>query len=105
MLDGVPITSEKTAPYFKKAAASEYWNRSDLLAAASLYTKTYKPSVKPQTNKPNFAPTFTFRVTAAAKEDVRQVLEGRFSYSRATLFPDVGALAAHLRLSISELVD
>ena len=104
MLDGVPITSQKTAPYFKKAAASEYWNRADLLAAASMYTKTNKPTVKPRSNKPNFAPTFTYRISPGAKREIREVLESRFSYSRATLYPDIGALAGYLRDNLTHLV-
>lgn len=104
ILDGVPITSQKTAPYFKKAAASEYWNRADLLAASSMYTKTNRPGSKPRSNKPNFAPTFTYRISAKAKAEIREVLETRFSYSRATLFPDIGALAQYLRDNLGELM-
>jgi hypothetical protein len=104
ILDGVPITLKEKAPYFKKNVTSEYWNRSDLLAAASIYTKTSKPTAKPRPNKQNFAPTFTYRISPDAKREIREVLESRFSYSRATLFPDIGALADYLKSNFDQLI-
>ncbi|SMH47172.1 FRG domain-containing protein [Rathayibacter oskolensis] len=53
LLDGVPMMSAKIAPYFKIDSRSVYWKKADLLAAASLYLKTAKPSRKAQINSKN----------------------------------------------------
>jgi hypothetical protein len=104
VLDGVPMTSARTAPYFKRDSSSEYWRKPDLLASASIYAKTAKATRSPQPNQPNFAPTFTFRITAEAKAEVRRVLEQRFSYSAATLYPDMAALGGFLRDNLAALM-
>lgn len=96
LLDGVPITSKGTAPYFR-SESSKYWRRADLLAASSVYAKMYSTDKKPPTNKLGLAPTFSFRITAEAKAEIRATMESRFGYSRATIYPDVSALADHLK--------
>lgn len=106
LLDGVPITSAKTASYFRSNDSTEparYWNRADLLAASSVYAKTLKPTRKPRYNAPNLAPTFTFRIVANAKREIREFLEERFGYTRSYVYPDITALAGHLNeLPLSE---
>jgi hypothetical protein len=97
ILDGVPMTSSRTAPYFSKGPENENWSRADLLAASSVYVKTQSTVKKPRPNKPNLAPTFTFRVTPAAKRDIRSVLESRFGYRLSSIYPDVSGLSAHLK--------
>lgn len=98
LLDGVPMTSAKTAAYFRKGAESGAgtWQRSDLLAASSIYSKTYDPSRKVRSNRQNLAPTFSFRITAEAKRDIRTVLETRFGYRSSSIYPDVAGLAQAL---------
>lgn len=96
ILDGVPMTSAKIAPYFK-AGDGSYWRRADLLASASIYAKMLKPSQKPKYNARNFAPTFSFRIRASAKEEIREVMESRFGYRLSYIYPDVAALAGHLK--------
>lgn len=96
IFDGVPMTSARTAPYFK-IDNSKYWKRADLLAASSIYTKMSSATRKPQPNAPNFAPTFSFRITAAAKRDIREVMESRFGYRTSYIYPDMQALADHLK--------
>ncbi len=95
ILDGVPITSSKLAPYFK-IEGSMYWRRNDLLASASIYAKMFKPTAKPQYNARSFAPTFSFRISSAAKREIREVMETRFGYRRSYIYPDMSALASHL---------
>ena len=99
VLDGVPLSISGMASYFKlPGESSRYWRRADLLAAASIYTKVYSPSRKVAENRARaFPPTFTFRITADAKRDIRAVLEERFSFSAATLYPDTEGLAQFLR--------
>jgi hypothetical protein len=46
ILDGVPMTSARTAPYFK-IEGSTYWRRADLLASGSIYAKMFRATAKP----------------------------------------------------------
>lgn len=96
ILDGVPITSSKLAPYFK-IEGSTYWRRNDLLASASIYAKMFKSTAKPRYNARNFAPTFSFRIAAEAKQEIREVMESRFGYRQSYIYPDIAALASHLK--------
>jgi hypothetical protein len=96
ILDGVPITSEKTASYFT-IEHNVYWRRADLLAASSIYAKMHSPTRKPRYNARNFAPTFSFRITADAKPKIREFMESRFGYGLSYIYPDMAALAAHLK--------
>lgn len=105
ILDGVPMTSSSTAPYFKKPGeSSKYWRKADLLAASSIYTRLYNPRYKVPSNKRRFAPTFTFRITVNGKREIRKVLEERFSYSHATLYPDTEGLAQYLKNQLKTLL-
>ncbi|WP_445442801.1 FRG domain-containing protein [Clavibacter sp. km1a] len=97
LLDGIPITSSKTAPYFHvRGGRSKYFKRADLLAAGSILMRTVPPQQKPRYNKQNMAPTFPFRITARAKPKIRRHLESTFGYSRASLYPDMTALAQYV---------
>jgi hypothetical protein len=105
ILDGVPMISAGTASYFKKPGqSSAYWKKADLMAASSVYTKLYRPDRKVPSNRRRFAPTFTFRITAEGKRDIRKVLESRFSYTHATLYPDTEGLAQYLRQELPVLL-
>lgn len=95
IFDGVPMTSAKTASYFRSSPGN-YWTRADLLAASSIYAKTTKPTRKPQYNARNLAPTFTFRIGSSVKEEIREFLESRFGYTRSYVYPDITELARHL---------
>ncbi|TAJ47855.1 MAG: FRG domain-containing protein [Herbiconiux sp.] len=97
ILDGVPLTSRRVAPYFKINTESNYWKRSDLLAASSIYAKMYNPERRAQANKIQLVPTFSWRVSPEAKDEIRSALEAVFGYTRATIYPDIGALSSHLR--------
>lgn len=102
ILDGVPITSERTASYFT-IEHNTYWRRADLLASSSIYLKMFTPRRKPQYNARNFAPTFSFRIAAAKKAEIRRYLETRFGYRRSYIYPDMPALADYLKsLPLSE---
>jgi len=95
VLDGVPMTSPKTAPYFTKGRGV-YWRRADLLAAGSIYARMVSPRARPKYNAPNFAPTFSFRIKAEAKQEIRDVMESRFGYRLSYVYPDMAGLASHL---------
>ncbi|CEI30005.1 FRG domain-containing protein [Propionibacterium freudenreichii] len=103
IIDGVPITSAKTASYFR-INKGNYWTRADLLASASIYAKTAKPTRKPRYNAPNLAPTFTFRIASSVKKEIRDFLESRFGYTRSYVYPDITELARYLgTLPLAEL--
>ncbi len=106
LLDGVPIGVQQNAGYFKrKGNGNGSWKKADLLASGSIFTKLYDPSRTVQMNRQRaFPPTFTFRITADAKQDIRRVLEERFSYSASTMYPDIEGLASHLRAHLDELI-
>jgi hypothetical protein len=96
VLDGVPIPSSKISAYLRTNKTGAAWNKSDLLAASSIYMKTSKPEYTTRFNQHFLAPTYSFRITAGAKEEIRQTLESRFSYNAATIYPDVSGLAGYL---------
>lgn len=96
ILDGVPITSAGTASYFR-IEGNVNWRRADLLAASSIYAKMHSPRRAPKYNARNFAPTFSFRISAAKKSEIREYLESRFGYRRSYIYPDMVALAEHLK--------
>lgn len=100
LLDGVPIVTSKTRPYFRssksKDATQTYWTRSDILAAGSVFAKTFSPSRKPKANQHNLAPTFTFRIKREAKAEIRDFLIQRFGYTRSYIYPDMNALAEYV---------
>ncbi len=96
ILDGVPMTSSKTSPYFK-IDENRYWRRADLLASSSIYAKMLKPTRIPRYTARNFAPTFSFRIEARAKKEIRDVMESRFGYRLSYIYPDISALADFLK--------
>jgi hypothetical protein len=94
IIDGVPITSARTAAYFTAGGGrNRYYKRADLLAAGSMFMRTANPRRKPRANSQNLAPTFPFRISAEAKGSVREYLERTFGYSRPSVYPDISALA------------
>jgi len=96
LLDGVPIPAGKLASYFP--SPSGRWSRADMLAAGSIYLKTASPTRKQRPNKFNIAPVFTFRITASAKEEIRDILTRRFGYTTSYIYPDVAKLAEHVKV-------
>lgn len=97
ILDGVPMTSQRTASYFQvHGSKGAYFKRADLLAAGSMYMKLSSPTARPRYNKAHLAPTFAFRIKAEAKEEIRNYLESRFGFTRSYIYPDMFELANHL---------
>jgi hypothetical protein len=96
ILDGVPITSEETAKFFPIKGTDENWTRADLLAASSIYVRVANPKREAKSHRSGLAPTFTFRITADAKHEIREVLEQRFGYTHASIYPDSAGLAERL---------
>jgi hypothetical protein len=97
ILDGVPMTSKKTAKSFPSSDNGTHWTRADLLASVSVYARIEKPTRQVRPNAGGFAATFSFRITARAKAEIRDMLESRFGYTRASIYPDTSGLAEHLK--------
>ncbi len=74
-----------------------YLRWGDLLAASLIYAKMHSPKRKPRYSKRNFAPIFSFRITANAKPKIHEFMESRFGYGLSYIYPDMAALAAHLK--------
>lgn len=102
VLDGVPITDQSIAPYFKVDASSRYWTRADILASGSIYAKMNNPEFAARSNRPGLAPTFSWRISADGKAEIRSALARVFGYTRATIYPDVAALGDFLRTGFSD---
>lgn len=96
ILDGVPIASSRLASHFKTPGGN-YWNRADLLASSSIYARMSKPTRRPNFIAHNLAPTFSFRIEAKAKAEIREAMELHFGYRASYLYPDTMALADYLK--------
>lgn len=98
VVDGVPISSKDLQSSFRKAqgATNENWKIADLLATGSLYLKFYEPGVKNKSSVRNFASTYSIRVEANKKGELRKQLEDWFGYNEASIYPDVDGLRANL---------
>ncbi|MFG6402496.1 FRG domain-containing protein [Microbacterium sp. P04] len=103
VLDGVPMISSRTGSYFK-TNDGHYWSKADQLASSSIYARMLSPTRKPKPNAPGLAPTFSFRIHQKAKLQIRQMMERRFGYSRATIYPDIAGLAQHINATFGEIV-
>lgn len=95
ILDGVPLSLPESASYLKRPApAGGYWRRADLLASASIFTQMTSTTRKPRPSR--IAPTFSFRIKAAAKKAIRKDLQAAFGYRLSYIYPDISGLARHL---------
>lgn len=103
VLDGVPMISSRTSSYFK-SNDGHYWSKADLLASSSIYARMLSTTRKPIPNAPSLAPTFSFRILKEAKTEIRQMMERWFGYSRATIYPDIGGLATHIKSNFASIV-
>lgn len=106
ILDGVPVESPNLSKYYIKGSGQEgRWSLADRLAAASIsvrFSKASRPAGS--TIAATLPPSFTFRITANAKKEIRHVLEERYSYSRSTIYPDIQGAAQALRDDLPELL-
>lgn len=100
VFDGVPMPTEES--YFKRESGSLF-TQGDLLAAGSIYCKMNHHLRKVRASKGiNFSPTFSIRITAGAKEDIRSVLERRFGYRASSIYPDAQGLSEYMRKTLSK---
>lgn len=97
VFDGVPIPTK--ASYFTKEKGV-YFTKGDLLSAGSIYMKMYKHGRRIPPNALGFSPSFSFRITADAKEDIRKTLENRFGYRSSSIYPDAQGLSSFMNKKI-----
>ena len=103
ILDGVPLSLPKSAPYLKRPTGG-YWRRADLLASASIFTQMVAPNRKARPSR--VAPTYSFRIKAEAKKIIRRELAAAFGYRLSSIYPDIAGLARHLSaLDLAKLSD
>jgi len=103
VLDGVPMFTRRVSRYFKTSDGHS-WTKADLLASASIYARMYSTTRKPPYNGAHIAPSFSIRIRADAKPEIRRMLERWFGYSRATIYPDFGGLSQHITRAFRDIV-
>jgi len=101
VFDGVPISIKGS--YFKKTGGG-YFTKGDLLSAGSIYMKMYRHDRPVRPSKPGFSPSFSFRITAEAKKDIRETLQSRFGYRASSIYPDAQGLSSFMTKKLSTVV-
>lgn len=95
LLEGVPMFTKETLRLFKKPDRKR-WGTADIAASMSIYARPVHPRKPLRPVKSNVAPLFTFRIKAAAKADIRSLLESAYGMTTATVYPDVQGLSKRL---------
>lgn len=90
LLDGVPIDSGPDGP-----GGDAPWSPADLRRFASIPMRL--AHVRTGRLPTSFAPVFTYRITAEAKEEIQHQLEERYGYRFATVYADIEGLAEYAR--------
>jgi FRG domain len=104
VLDGVPLASPDLDQHFHRTGDRVPWTYADRLASASITTRFSKPSRRVgERIATALPPSFTFRISARAKQEIRRVLNDRFSYNYATIYPDIQGAARAMSSRLREL--
>ncbi|MGM7774449.1 FRG domain-containing protein [Arthrobacter sp. KNU-44] len=105
ILDGVPLDSPDLDKYFLKPGGKEPWKIADRLAGGSIsirFSHVGKPVGRNLAKQ--LPPTFTIRITAKGKREIRRILNDRYSYSHATIYPDIQGAAEGIRYGLKDLI-
>ncbi|TVU61953.1 FRG domain-containing protein [Paenarthrobacter nitroguajacolicus] len=99
ILDGVPVDSPDLEKYYPKGRGhTGSWRLADRLAASSISVRFSKPRPGAGSNiAKTMPPSYTFRITAEAKRQIRMELEDRYSYNKSTIYPDIQGAAQAIR--------
>jgi hypothetical protein len=99
ILDGVPVESPDLNKYYLKGRGHEgVWSLADRLSASSLSVRFSNPRRGAGSRiAAVLPPSFTFRITAEAKRQIRIELEERYSYNKSTMYPDIQGAAQAIR--------
>jgi hypothetical protein len=105
ILDGVPLDSPDLDKHFLKPGGKEPWKITDRLASGSISVRFSRPG-RPVGRRlaKQLPPSFTIRITAKAKREIREVLNARYSYNRATIYPDIQGAAEAIRTDLKDLL-
>ncbi|MEZ2391753.1 FRG domain-containing protein [bacterium RCC_150] len=104
VLDGVPLSSPDLDQHFHRTGDQIPWTYGDRIASASITARFSKPNRRVgQRIATALPPSFTFRVSARAKQEIRKVLNDRFSYNYATIYPDIQGAAIAISARLREL--
>lgn len=99
VLDGVPVDSPDLNRYYRKGSGQKgSWLLADRLAASSISVRFSQPRRGAGSDiAKTMPPSYTFRVTAEAKRQIRMELEDRYSYNKSTIYPDIQGAAQAIR--------
>ena len=99
ILDGIPVDSPDLERFYPKGRGrTGSWRLADRLAASSISVRFSKPRPGAGAKIAKaLPPSYTFRVTAAAKREIRIELEDRYSYNKSTIYPDIQGAAQAIR--------
>lgn len=97
LLEGVPLLTADTLRLFSTGTKGQHWKAADVAAAMSIHARPSDPHKRPRATKTNLAPLFTFRITAAAKDEIRQMLDRTYGYTTALLYPDIQCMSTRVR--------
>lgn len=99
ILDGVPI-DELDAE--ERTDGRSTWTSAELRTFASVPLRLARVG---ESQLPKKAPVFTYRISPAAKAEIREQLEERFGYRFATVYADIEGLAEYVKRWPQALID
>lgn len=96
LLAGVPkVYGGDNSQYRKRpASAGEFWKIDEVRRATSIPTRL---TGRERSAQERSQPSFTLRVTAGAKDEIRTRLEKHYGINPATMYPDAFGMAAETR--------
>lgn len=116
LIDGVPRSTKYNSSYFavkhpkNEKMKNNFWKIRDIRSSSSIPALLYnleegeevrKKNRRQKTGrKRNLAPTFTFRIKAEAKSEIRRKLENVFGYISSVIYPDILGLSIYSRSQI-----
>ncbi|WP_394525620.1 FRG domain-containing protein [Paenarthrobacter nicotinovorans] len=104
ILDGVPLASPDLDQHFHQKGTGKPWTYGDRLASTSITTRFSRPNQSVGNRIASaLPPSFTFRISARAKQDIRKVLNDHFSYNYASIYPDIQGAAMAMGGRLKEI--
>ncbi|MCD4524345.1 FRG domain-containing protein, partial [Nocardioides sp. cx-173] len=96
LLEGVPMLTRETL-LFRSGTNGRHWSAVDVAASMSIYARPTHPHSRPRATNARLAPLFSFRITAKAKAEIREMLDRTYGYTAALLYPDIQGMSNRLR--------
>jgi len=103
LIDGVTIESPEHGLGRKSPDTEETWSVEEMRGFASIPLKL--TTIRRGDLRPAAAPVFTYRVSASAKEEIREQLESRYGYRASSVYSDMAGLANYLASRPEVLLD